>query len=127
MCCPSLRRAKESVLQRAGAYLLAASLLALAPGSIARAESARVSVAAIPDEVWSYMQGRSWRPGRGCPERSELALLRVPYRDFEGRTQLGPMIVAKKVASKIAAIFQEIYDGGAFRIYRIGLVDDYGG
>ena len=73
------------------------------------------------------MQGRSWHAGRGCPERDALALLRVPYLDFDGRTQLGPMIVARKVASKVAAIFQDIYDHGAFRIYRIALVDDYGG
>lgn len=97
------------------------------PEACAKAENARASVSAIPDDVWSYMQGRSWRAGRGCPERSELALLRVPYIDFEGRTQFGPMIVAKKVASKVAAIFQDIYDRGAFRIYRIALVDDYGG
>jgi len=109
------------------ALLLAATLLALAPGPSAKAESARVSVSAIPDDVWGYMQGRSWHAGRGCPERDELALLRVPYLDFDGRTQFGPMIVAKKVASKVAAIFQDIYDRGVFRIYRIALVDDYGG
>jgi poly-gamma-glutamate synthesis protein (capsule biosynthesis protein) len=122
-----LRRPHESVSLRAGAFLLAAILLGLTPGSKAEAESARATVSPIPDEVWSYMQGRSWHAERGCPQRSELALLRIPYRDFEGRTQIGPMIVAKKVAGKVAAIFQEIYDSGAFRIHRIGLVDDYGG
>jgi hypothetical protein len=105
--------------------VLALALLCLA--STAAAEDTRASVSPIPDEVWSYMQGRSWHAGRGCPERGELALLRVPYRDFDGRTQVGPMIVARKVASKVAAIFQEIYESGAFRIYRIALVDDYGG
>ena len=109
------------------ALLLAACLFALAPVAQAKAESARASVSAIPDDVWSYMQGRSWHAGRGCPERDQLALLRVPYLDFDGRTQFGPMIVARKVAGKVAAIFQEIYDRGQFRIYRIALVDDYGG
>jgi len=127
MPCPSLRHAKESVLLRVTALVLAAILFGLSFGARSRAEEARVSVSGIPDEVWSYMQGRSWRDGRDCPGRNELALLRIPYRDFEGRTQVGPMIVAKKVASKVAAIFQEIYDSGAFRIYRVGLVDDYGG
>jgi hypothetical protein len=120
-------RARESLLRQGGAFALALILCAFASGSNARAETARASVSPVPDEVWSYMQGRSWHAGRGCPERSELALLRIPYRDFEGRTQFGPMIVAKKVAGKVAAIFQEIYDSGAFRIYRIALVDDYGG
>jgi hypothetical protein len=124
---PIPRQPNESVLLRAGAFALAALLLSLTPGSTAEAESARVSVSPIPDDVWSYMQGRSWHAEHGCPQRGELALLRIPYRDFEGRTQIGPMIVAKKVAGKVAAIFQEIYDSGAFRIYRIGLVDDYGG
>jgi hypothetical protein len=73
------------------------------------------------------MQGRSWHAAHGCPQRGELALLRLPYRDFEDRTQFGPMIVAKSVADRVAAIFQEIYDSGAFRISRIALVDDYGG
>ena len=127
MPCPCLRRAKGSALRQASAFLFAAALLGLSLGSKSRADDARASVSAIPDDVWSYMQGRSWHDGRGCPARDELALLRIPYRDFEGRTQLGPMIVARKVAGKVAAIFQEIYDSGDFRIYRIGLVDDYGG
>jgi hypothetical protein len=127
MRCLSLRRPNNSLLLRAGAFVLAAILVSLSFGAKSRAESARVSVSPIPDDVWSYMQGRSWHAESACPQRSELALLRIPYRDFEGRTQIGPMIVAKKVANKVAAIFQEIYDSSAFRIYRIALVDDYGG
>ncbi|ARN83331.1 cytosolic protein [Methylocystis bryophila] len=115
----------EQSFARRGA--LVAIVFAFALGSAASAGDARVSVTSIPDDVWSYMQGRSWHGERSCPQRSELALLRIPYHDFDGRTQIGPMIVARKVASKVAAIFQEIYDSGEFRIYRIALVDDYGG
>jgi len=127
MRCLTLRRRNDSLLLRRGAFVLAAILFGLLLAANSQAEDARVSVSPIPDDVWSYMQGRSWHAGRGCPQRTDLALLRIPYRDFEGRRQIGPMIVAKKVANKVATIFQEIYDSGAFRIYRIALVDDYGG
>jgi hypothetical protein len=81
----------------------------------------------IPDDVWNAMQGRSWRAELPCPRREDLALLRLPYRDFEGRTRVGEMIVAARVAAKVASAFQEIYDSGAFRIHRISLIDAFGG
>lgn len=73
------------------------------------------------------MQGKSWRAELPCPSRNELALLQLPYVDFQGRTQLGSMIVARTVAAKVSAIFQEIYESGKFRIYRMTLIDEYGG
>jgi len=106
---------------------VAALLLGLLAGSGASAERARVTYGPIPDEVWSYMQGRSWRAELPCPQRTELVLLRIPYLDFQGNTQIGSMVVAKSVATKIAAAFQEIYDSKKFRIYRMALIDEYDG
>jgi poly-gamma-glutamate synthesis protein (capsule biosynthesis protein) len=37
------------------------------------------------------------------------------------------MVVARSVATKVAAAFQEIYDSKKFRIYRIALIDEYNG
>lgn len=54
-------------------------------------------------------------------------MLRIPYLDFQGRTQIGSMIVARSVATKVARAFQEIYDSKRFRIYRMVLIDDYMG
>jgi poly-gamma-glutamate synthesis protein (capsule biosynthesis protein) len=73
------------------------------------------------------MQGRSWRAELPCPGRDALVLLRVPYLDFDGNAQTGALIVAKSAAKAVASAFQEIYDSGKFRIYRMSLIDEFGG
>src|SRR5664279_3806606 len=85
---------------RSQASRVAALLLGLLSGSEAGAERARVTYGPIPDEIWSYMQGRSWHTELPCPKRNQLVLLRIPYLDFQGNTQIGSMIVAKGVAAK---------------------------
>ncbi len=105
----------------------AALMLCLFAGGGTSAERARVNYGPIPDEIWRYMQGRSWRAELPCPQRNELVLLRIPYLDFQGTTQIGSMIVAKSVAIKVAAAFQEIYDSKRFRIYRMSLIDEFQG
>ena len=105
----------------------AAFILGLLAGSEASAERARVTYGPIPDEVWSNMQGKSWHAELPCPRRSDLALLRIPYLNFQGNTQIGSMIVANSVAAKVAAAFQQIYDSKKFRIYRMALIDEYQG
>jgi poly-gamma-glutamate synthesis protein (capsule biosynthesis protein) len=106
---------------------VAALLLGLLAGGEASAQRARVTYEAVPDEIWSYMQGRSWHAELPCPQRNELVLLRIPYLDFQGNTQIGSMIVAKSVATKVAVAFQEIYDSRKFQIYRMSLIDEFQG
>ncbi|HEY8125966.1 MAG TPA: M15 family metallopeptidase [Methylocystis sp.] len=53
--------------------------------------------------------------------------MRVPYLDFDGNAQTGSLIVAKSVAKAVAAAFQDIFDSGKFRIYRMSLIDEFGG
>jgi hypothetical protein len=106
---------------------LAALLISLVAGQEASAERLRVSYGPIPDEVWSNMQGKSWHAEFPCPKRKELVLLRIPYLDFQGRPQIGTMIVAKRVAAKVAAAFQEIFDSRKFRIQKMALIDEYQG
>lgn len=105
----------------------AALLYSLVTGADALAEGARVTAEPIPDAVWAYMQGRSWRAELPCPGRDALVLLRVPYLDFDGNAQTGALIVAKSAAKAVASAFQEIYDSGKFRIYRMSLIDEFGG
>jgi hypothetical protein len=112
---------------RSRSIRVAALLLGLLLTGEASAERARVAYGPIPDEIWSYMQGRSWHQELPCPQRNELVLLRIPYLDFQGNTQVGSMIVARSEATKVAAAFQEIYDSGKFRIYRMALIDEYQG
>lgn len=94
---------------------------------MADAEIPQTRYGRIPDNVWSYMQGRSWRPGHRCAQRDELALMHIPYRDFQGETQMGEMVIARKVATQVAAIFAEIYNSGKFRIYQMRLIDEFEG
>jgi poly-gamma-glutamate synthesis protein (capsule biosynthesis protein) len=105
----------------------AALLFLLFAGAEAHARGAKVTAEPIPDAVWAYMQGRSWRPELPCPGRDQLVLLRVPYLDFDGNAQTGALIVARSVAKAVAAAFEEIYDSGKFRIYRMSLIDEFGG
>ncbi|MBM3654092.1 MAG: M15 family metallopeptidase [Alphaproteobacteria bacterium] len=93
----------------------------------ANARGAKVTAEPIPDAIWAYMQGRSWRAELPCPGRDQLVLLRVPYLDFDGNAQTGALIVARSAAKAVAAAFQEIYDSGKFRIYRISLIDEFDG
>ncbi len=90
-------------------------------------EAARAWVEPLPDPVWEAMQGASWHPGRNCPSRDDLALVTVPYLDFDGAPQSGRLVVAKGVAGNVADAFQAIFDSGEFRIQRMDLVDAFGG
>jgi hypothetical protein len=105
-----------------------ALLLALLPVALpATAQESRALYGPIPDDVWRSMQGRSWRAELPCAPREELVLMHVPYRDFNGATQSGRMIVARKVAAQVAEIFDDIYASGKFRIFQMRLVDDFDG
>jgi hypothetical protein len=107
-----------------GVPLVAALIL----GSLAaKAETPHATFGPIPDNVWRDMQGRSWRPGLPCAQREDLVLMRIPYRDFQGGPRMGAMVVGRKVAPQVAAIFNEIYDGGKFRIYQMRLIDEFDG
>lgn len=111
---------------RAVRLMILSTMLALA-SSIAKADNPRARYGAIPDDVWAYMQGRSWRPDLPCATRDQLVLMQIPYRDYGGETQVGQMIVARRVADEVAAIFDEIYRSGKFRIAQMRLIDDFAG
>jgi hypothetical protein len=112
---------------RSHALMLATFLLGLLSTGDAGAAPVRAAFGPISDEIWRNMQGKSWRAELPCPSRNKLSLLRIPYLDFQGHTQIGAMIVAKSVAANVAAAFQEIYESKRFRIYRMALIDEYGG
>ncbi len=99
--------------------------LVLIGGALAQASG--VTIEPIPDQMWRAMQGRSWHANLACPAREDLALLRVPYRDFQGAARTGTLIVARNVARQVGSAFQEIFDSGAFRIAKIVPIDAYDG
>lgn len=65
--------------------------------------------------------------GPGCPvPLSALRYLQMSYRDFDGRSRTGEMVVHRRWTREVRDIFGELYDAG-WPIARMRLVDDYGG
>lgn len=78
----------------------------------------------IPKDVQELMKGKSMPENAEGISFDDLAYLRLAYKDYNCKTQVGPMIVNKKVADEVVEIFKEIYESG-FPIEKISLVDDY--
>ena len=65
--------------------------------------------------------------GPGCPvPLSALRYLQMSYRDFDGRTRTGEMVVHRRWTREVRDAFGELYAAG-WPIARMRLVDDYGG
>ncbi len=81
----------------------------------------------IPESVVSEITGTSYpSDGSAVISLDELAYLTIPYRDFDGGSQTGEMIVARDLADEVLDIFAELYEIG-YPIERMRLVDKYGG
>lgn len=79
----------------------------------------------IPDEVFSRMEGKSFKSD--CTtKRSSLRYVRVLHVGFDGMTHIGELVVNKKIAADMIDIFAELYRAG-YKIEKMHLVDDYGG
>lgn len=78
----------------------------------------------LPADLRSRMTGSSWRPG--CPVAlDDLALLELPYWDFQGARRDGRMVVAASVAANVVDVFRQLYEQH-FPIAMMQLVDEYG-
>lgn len=108
---------------------LIASLASLVLTTPAVAEALPASsISPIPDAVWTEMQGKSFNPAvKGCAGRDELRLLVLPYRDYEGKTQQGRMIVHRDVAEVVQSVFLQLYADNSFAIAKMELIDAFGG
>ena len=81
----------------------------------------------IPEQVANEITGVSYpSDGSAVISLDELAYLTIPYRDFDGASQTGEMIVARDLADEVLDIFAELYEIG-YPIERMKLVDKYGG
>jgi hypothetical protein len=70
------------------------------------------------------MTGKSWQPG--CPvPLDDLVSVKVKYQGTDSAPHTGSLIVHKRVASDVAAIFAELY-AAKFPIYRIEPWEKYG-
>ncbi len=79
----------------------------------------------IPPATRARMTGVSWHPG--CPvPLSDLRLIALTYRGFDGRAHTGLLVANRDAASAIVGVFRKLY-AARFPIRRMQLVDAYGG
>jgi len=71
------------------------------------------------------INGNSWK--KGCPVPVEdLRYLRIKHIDFNGKDQIGEIIVHKEVSVNVTKIFEELYNLD-YPINKMRLVSDYKG
>jgi hypothetical protein len=91
---------------------------------IDRANGYHAIVSRIPLAIRERMTGSSWHPG--CPvPLSDLRLIRLTYRGFDGARHLGKLVVHRRFAVDVARAFAKVY-AKRFPIRRMLLVDRYG-
>jgi hypothetical protein len=79
----------------------------------------------IPPAIRAQMTGVSWHPG--CPVGlSDLRLITLTYRGFDGRDHTGRLIANRDAAGALVAVFRRLY-AAHFPIRRMEPVDRYGG
>jgi len=79
----------------------------------------------IPPAMRAQMSGVSWHPG--CPiGLSDLRLITLMYRGFDGRDHTGRLIANRDAAAALVAAFRRLY-AARFPIRRMEPVDRYGG
>ena len=98
---------------------LQAMLFALAPSA------AQASISPLSESVRAQLEsGGFWHTG--CPVAlSDLRLLTVTHRDFQGRDRTGRLIVNKSAARALERVFGQLYKLH-FPIRHMGLADAYG-
>ena len=104
------------------ALVLAALVLA---ASASAAPQYRSSVVPLPPKVRAQLiEVGAWHPG--CPVAlSDLRLLTVTHRGFDGRARRGQLVVNEEAASALAGVFGDLYRAG-FRIRHLRFADSYG-
>jgi hypothetical protein len=94
-------------------------------GAAARPAAFRGPVSSLTPALRARMTGISWQ--RGCPvPLSDLRLLTLGFRGFDGRSHTGRLIVNRSVATRVVSVFRKLYRAD-FPIRRMQPVDAYGG
>ena len=83
------------------------------------------SIRALPAPVKAELKDNGfWHTN--CPVAlASLRVLTVTYRDFEGRVQIGQLVVNRTAAAPLATVFHKLY-GHHFPIRHMQLADMYG-
>jgi hypothetical protein len=85
------------------------AVFSVSAAMLALASPFQSSIEPLPRDVRSQLRhAGAWRPG--CPVAlSGLRLLTVSYRDFDGRTQRGQLIVNRTAAGPLARVFKRLH------------------
>lgn len=78
-------------------------------------------VSDIPDEIFSVMEGRSFKKDCTVP-RDSLKYILCLHRDAEGNAIVGEMVVAGKVADRVLNILKKLF-AASYPIERMRLID----
>jgi hypothetical protein len=117
---------RRALAGAAGGVLLSTTVAtAPASGSSPVTPPFQATVEPISAELAAEMTGVSWRPG--CPVSiSDLRLISMPHRGFDGQAHHGELVVHEDVATDVVAVFAALYADG-FPIRRMQRVEAYGG
>ena len=83
------------------------------------------TVSEIPDTIFEFMQGRSYKEDCLIP-RSDLRYLIILHRNMDGQAVVGEIVVNKEISDDILAIMRELYELN-YPIEQVRLVDYYEG
>jgi D-alanyl-D-alanine carboxypeptidase len=104
--------------------LVAATCLVTAQNSTTASPHPQSRIAPLSDETKKRMTGTSWNSD--CPVRLEdLSAVKVTYVGFDGATHEGEIIIHKRFANDVLAIFDELY-AIRFPINKVAPWEEYG-
>ena len=118
---------KEEILAKEAAILNARDLAAGTVLESAALEGLEFDelfyIKKIDDNIKTRINGKSYKDDCDVPY-DDLRYIRVLHKNFEGKTQIGELIINKSVAEDVLDIFKELYDAD-YPIERMVLIDEY--
>ncbi|MBF8981934.1 M15 family metallopeptidase [Lutibacter sp. B2] len=82
------------------------------------------SYESLPPTIINKIKGVSWKP-KAPVKLEELSYVKILYWGFDHKEHDGELIVHKKIAEEVVAIFKELYEA-KFLIEKVKLIDEYG-
>lgn len=77
----------------------------------------------IPDTIFAFMQGRSYKDDCTVP-RSDLRYLLFLHRNLDGQAVMGEMVVNRQIADDVLEIMQQLFNE-SYPIEQARLIDYY--
>jgi hypothetical protein len=94
-------------------------------GTASTTPAAHIGYSSIPTNIQQKITGTSFN--KNTPVKmNDLSYVKVRYIGFDNKEHIGELIVHKKLAKEVLAIFEELYQK-RFPIEKIKLIDEYKG